>query len=99
MTSDGMTLVTAESDHIYVWNFPYLAILPCNPEPDVVQITLTKDERRFLTASFKQQPDMEPSVLVVCRSVPLGDVLYTFEFNVKRFLPIGKICNKFLVKL
>ena len=89
MTTDGTTLVTAESDHIYVWNFPYRAILSCSPEPDVVQITLTGDERRFLTASFKHQQNTAPTVLVVCRTVPVGEIVYTFEFNVKRFLPIG----------
>ena len=41
--------------------------------------------------ALKQAPGTAPSMLVVCRTIPLGDVVYTFEFSVKKFLPIGKV--------
>ena len=90
MTRDAKILVIAESNVVYVWNFPYRAILSSNAESDVAQIMFTSDETRFLTASHKNVADTEPSILVVCRNIPLGDVVYTFEFNVKNFLPIGE---------
>ena len=91
LTSAGRILVTAESDNIYVWSFPHRAILSASPEPDVAQVSITADERRFLTTSHKQAPGTAPSMLVVCRTIPLGDVVYTFEFSVKKFLPIGNM--------
>ena len=90
MTRDGNTLVIAESDNIYVWNFPYRAILSCNSELDVKHIMITSDERRFLTVSHKSDTNAL-TILVVCRTIPLGEVVYTFEFQVKKYLPIGMI--------
>ena len=48
MTSEGKTLILAESSKVYVWNFPYRAILSCNHEPNVVQILFTADEKRYM---------------------------------------------------
>ena len=90
LTKDGNTLVLAESDNIYVWNFPYRAFLSCNSEPDVKEIMLTRDERRLLTVSHKAEPDTVPSILVVCRTVPVGELVYTIEYNVKKFLSVGQ---------
>ena len=90
ITQDGKTLVTAESENIFVWNFPLRAILSCTSEPDVASILFTADEKRFLTVCHKAAPDTDPSILVVCRNVPLADLVYTFEFYVKNFLPVGK---------
>ena len=89
LSKDGNTLVLAESDYVYVWNFPYRAILSCNSELDVKEIMLTKDERRFLTVSHKAEADTEPSILVVCRTIPSGELVYSLEYNVKKFLPVG----------
>ena len=88
LSKDGKILIVAETDVLYVWNFPYRAILSANSEPDVKQILFITGEKRFLTASHKNEPDTQPSILVVCRNVPLGDVVYTFEFNINKFLPV-----------
>ena len=55
LSTDGKTLILAETEQIYVWNFPHRAILSANPEPDVKQILFTSDQRRFLTVSHKVQ--------------------------------------------
>ena len=90
LSVDGKTLILAETDQVYVWNFPHRAILSANTEPDVKQIMLTSDQRRFLTVSHKVAPDTQPSILVVCRTVPLGEIVFSFEFNINKFLPIGE---------
>ena len=77
-------------DQVYVWNFPHRAILSANSEPDVKQILFTSDQRRFLTVCHKVAPDTQPSTLVVCRTVPLGEIVFTFEFIVNKFLPVGE---------
>ena len=38
----------------------------------------------------KVAPDTQPSSLVVCRTVPLGEIVFTFEFNINKFLPVGE---------
>ena len=90
LSKNGKILILAETDLIYIWNFPHRAILSANSEPDVKQILFLSGEKRFLTASHKNAPDTDPSTLVVCRNVPLGDIVYTFEFNISKFFPIGK---------
>ena len=44
----------------------------------------------MLTLWYKVAPDTQPSILVVCRTVPLGEVVFSFEFNINKFLPIGE---------
>ena len=90
LSKNGKTLILAETDLIYIWNFPHRAILSANSEPHVKQIFFLSGEKRFLTASHKNAPDTAPSTLVVCRNVPLGDIVYTFEFSINKFFPIGK---------
>ena len=53
LSRNGRTLIVAESDYLYIWNFPHRAILSASSEPDVKQILFTSDEKRFLTASHK----------------------------------------------
>ena len=38
--------------------------------------------------SHKAAPDTEPSILVVCRTAPVGEIVYTFEFKIKKFRTI-----------
>ena len=85
LSVNGKTLVMSESDIIYVWNLPYRAILSMGDEPDIKQIFFTSEEKKFLTVSHKSAPDTEPSILAVCRTVPAGDIVYTFEFKIKKF--------------
>ena len=88
LSSDCRTLVMAESDHVYVWNLRHRAILFSGREPDVLQILFSPDEQRFLTSSHMKVPGSQPSTLVVARSLPFGDIAWTLEFAVRKFLPV-----------
>lgn len=73
---------------VYVWNLRHRAILSQSDEPDVRQILFTPDEQRFLTVSCKVAQGTQPSTLVVARALPFGAIIWTLEFNVKKFLPL-----------
>ena len=42
----------------------------------------------LFTVAIQAAPQTQPSLLVVCRTLPQGEVVWTLEFTVRQFLPV-----------
>ena len=45
-------------------------------------------ESELFTDALQAAPQTQPSLLVVCRTLPQGEVVWTLEFTVRQFLPV-----------
>jgi len=84
ISSDGKTLVVAESDKLYIWNLTNRAVICCVEEKKVEQLIFTNNETRIISVSL-----MDNQVLVSCRDVATCSLLYQIQTYIKKF---RKVC-------
>ena len=83
ITSDAKYVISAESGNVLFWDVDAAKCLKIDPQKDVEQMFLTDDDTRVVVVS-KLAADRG---CVVCRSVPAGDVVYKFEYDMRSFKP------------
>lgn len=89
ITSCGKYLVSAESGQLLLWDVEQGKVMQSTPQRDVQQLFLTDEDTKSIVVSKVGVSKAK----CVCRAIPSHDVIFEFEYNVKKFKDAVVTCD------
>ncbi|XP_064648000.1 NACHT and WD repeat domain-containing protein 2-like [Lineus longissimus] len=79
ITANAEYVVSAESGNVLIWDVEKEKMIKMDPQKDVLMLLLTEEDQKYIAVS-KAGP---LKACVMCRSVPQGEQVYTYEYLYK----------------
>ena len=89
ISADARTVVSSESGHIFIWDVGRGKVLHSDPQKDVQQMFLWSKDKKVTV--FSKLSALRAKC--VTRSVPEGETLFTFEYNMRKFRNAVLTCD------
>lgn len=81
ITGDGQYAIAAETMSVVVWDVEKEKAIKSEPQKDIQQLILCEDDSKFITVSKSALN----KGTCVCRTIPDGEEVFKFEYNLKTF--------------